>query len=339
MAQLGFGQKIGLLEDPKTRFIVNAFDLYTMRTGFNEQWPELWQLGLERLLNFSLKLMPGGSDFRRWREGFTDKAIDENGRAKRGIFSQLVRGTDQNSKAYRYTNPQMLAEGSFTLLVGGDSNASALSASLFYLSRFPQAQATLRDEIRTHFPDPSTLSALSPSPLPDLHYLRAFTMEVLRLCPPTPGVPWRETEESGAIVDDQFLPPGTDVGTCMWLIHRDPKIFRHPDLFWPERWLPGMLPVAELKAAQAVCKPFSLGPRACAGKKVALMVLHLALAKILLHCEFKVPEGSLGKIGEREITGAEGAACGPDFQVHTHFTAVTQGPFLQFKKQNKEHDH
>ena len=332
MAQLGFGQTIGLLDHPDPHFILDSLDLYSARMGFFEQWPELAKLGLEGMVNVSRMFSMSVRRFVQWREDFTKKAIDENGRAKRGIFSQLVRGCSKGKGGYKYSGAQMQAEGSFLLLVGSDSNTVALNAALFYLTRFPEVQNRLTREIRDTFQDASEISSIPPSPLLSLPYLKAVTTEVLRMCPPTPGVPWREVEESGATIDGHFIPAKTDVGVCTWVVQRQKHVLREPEKFCPERWLPGTLPEEELHAARAACKPFSIGTRACAGRKIAVMSLYLSLAKILWHCEVKVPSGPLGTVGEGDPEHRnEGRRVRKDFQFETHFTAVAKGPWLQFK--------
>ena len=34
------------------------------------------------------------------------------------------------------------------------------------------------------------------------------------------------------------LPPGTILGTQAWSMHREPEVFRDPEYFNPDRWLP-----------------------------------------------------------------------------------------------------
>ena len=63
MGEPGFGKSVGLLSDPSLRYIIKIFDLYTWRTGFLEQWPKLWFLGLDKLLNLLRHFSPLSRNF------------------------------------------------------------------------------------------------------------------------------------------------------------------------------------------------------------------------------------------------------------------------------------
>lgn len=55
------------------------------------------------------------------------------------------------------------------------------------------------------------------------------------------------------------------VETSQYVIHHDPKCFHQHDKFIPERWL-GTVPKFANDRLDAV-RPFSVGPRACIGRK------------------------------------------------------------------------
>ena len=61
-------------------------------------------------------------------------------------------------------------------------------------------------------------------------YLSACITETMRVCPPVPGIPWRETESEGIVINGNYVPPKCNVGTWV-LINRDPSpSFHHPRL-------------------------------------------------------------------------------------------------------------
>ena len=93
-------------------------------------------------------------------------------------------------------------------------------------------------------PQPSPVVPLTPDrpPLPPVHplqfpYAEAVFKEVMRLHPPVPMLA-REAGP-GAAVAGRPVPPGTWLHVSLVNLHRDPRYWRDPDAFCPERFLPG----------------------------------------------------------------------------------------------------
>lgn len=108
-------------------------------------------------------------------------------------------------------------------MLGGDTTATALSATLFYLSRNPECYAKLATEIRAAFRKGTEISGKG---LAGCQYLRACIDESLRMSPPTPGTLWRQLapEEEGRgpfVVDGHVIPKGTKVGVNTYSLHHN----------------------------------------------------------------------------------------------------------------------
>lgn len=81
--------------------------------------------------------------------------------------------------------------------------------------------------------------------------------------------------------DDNFhgveIPAQTFCGWSPYAIHHNREVWKDPEVFNPDRFLPenltGMHPYAYI--------PFGGGPRRCVGEKLALKELKIAVAKIL----------------------------------------------------------
>lgn len=112
------------------------------------------------------------------------------------------------------------------------------------LSRRPDLQAALRNELRTLSPP------ISPNPrdceptlLPDpkmldrLPLLNAILKETLRIYTPSPPLLSRVTPRTGAVIDGYTIPAGVVLGTSGHCMHRNPTVFPNPEKFKPERWL------------------------------------------------------------------------------------------------------
>lgn len=206
-----------------------------------------------------------------------------------------------------------------------------LAAFFFYLTHDSAVYKRATTEIRSHFKSLSNLQ--DRNKLGSCTYLRACIDECMRMAPPVASSPFREVEAGGALVDNQFLPAGCDIGTCIYSIHHNPASFPDPFVFSPERWL-----VREDKSnqdavmrAQNAFTPFSIGPRGCIGKSLALMEMTIVLAHLLYRFDFRIAEGEEGKLGE----GRPGAEWGRhrvnEFQLYDHLTAAKKGPLVQFR--------
>jgi cytochrome P450 len=86
-----------------------------------------------------------------------------------------------------------------------------MSGIFHYLAHHSEIYSRLAHEVRSTFSD---LDEIVPGEkLQSCSYLSACIWEALRICPPVPGIPWREVEEGGVTVDGEYIPGGYDVGT------------------------------------------------------------------------------------------------------------------------------
>lgn len=174
---------------------------------------------------------------------------------------------------------------------------------------------------------------LSPK-LSSCHYLRAVIDESLRLSPPVANALWREVTDLNQVIDGVPLPVGTEVGVSLYNVLHSKKVFPNASVFIPERWLEvsagGTFP-ERLAEAKYAFKPFSLGPRNCAGMNLAYAEMTILIAKTVWAVDFKRPDGPLGRVGEGSGDGPEGRRIVIEFQTRSFITALHDGPYLQFR--------
>ncbi|KAG0532944.1 hypothetical protein BDA96_04G149000 [Sorghum bicolor] len=130
--------------------------------------------------------------------------------------------------------------------------------------------------------------------LRDLHYLKAVIKETLRLHPPAPFVP-RVCLDDGIKIQGYHVPRGTIVVANVWAISRDPKYWEDPDMFIPERFLqgdPDHHRCFDFKGFDFEFTPFGAGRRMCPGMNFAHMNVEIALASLLYHFDWKLPDGA-----------------------------------------------
>jgi cytochrome P450 len=100
----------------------------------------------------------------------------------------------------------------------------------------------------------------------------AVVREALRLRPPASGALRRL--RAPMRVGDRELPAGATVLLPTSLVHRDPRGFRDPDRFEPERWLGGGAPSWPFF-------PFGGGARRCVGEALAHAEIETVVPTVL----------------------------------------------------------
>ncbi|KAH6951291.1 cytochrome P450 [Fusarium avenaceum] len=171
------------------------------------------------------------------------------------------------------------------LLMGGyDSSAAALSAIFYHLLWQPQQYKRLQSELHRTY---SSADDITCSGLLSHAMLNACINESLRLVPPFNGHASHRITTSGTMIDGVWVPAGTLISADFYSLHRDPSCWAFPDEYRPERWLkehqgPGTPFENDIRTAW---RPFSLGPRVCIGREMALQSIRLAVAKIVYTCD------------------------------------------------------
>ncbi|MBV8135208.1 MAG: cytochrome P450 [Deltaproteobacteria bacterium] len=181
------------------------------------------------------------------------------------LLSKLMTARDLSGQPMR--DPQLVNEIKTLIVAGHETTASTLNWVWYLLSRNPEAQDRLWEEVDERTPgDATDLDRLDEYP-----FAREVIEETMRLFPPG----WLVTRK--ALSDDQlgefFVPAGTEIYIPLYFIQRNPKLWEDPDRFDPDRFTPerskNRHPFAML--------PFSAGPRRCIGESLARveMLMHV----------------------------------------------------------------
>lgn len=332
MAAFGFGTKIGFLENPEIRYILDILHMHELKLGVYEQWPDLSRLGLGKLISrITPKVSKTAQRFNAWYQAFTENTITNNRDSRKGIFGPVVEGYDVEKPESGHTKAQMLAEGSFTLFTASEGNAITFSAIQYYITNDIRVYEALLAEVRGRFKPGQSISwGLE---LTSCEYLRACIDETLRMLPPASSVHWRECERDDVAMNGEIIPIGCDVGISLHALFRRTDIFRDANTFWPERWIKGVLPEQELTRARRTFKPFSIGPRSCAGQTVAMMILSISLANLVNQYHFRLAQESHSNMVGSQLTDRLNNGQKSELQYESHFTASwKEGPYVQFRR-------
>ncbi|CAN1808778.1 Desmethyl-deoxy-podophyllotoxin synthase [Linum perenne] len=124
--------------------------------------------------------------------------------------------------------------------------------------------------------------------LNELKYLDMAISEGLRLHPPGPLLIPRENVETVKLSNGYEIPAKTTVMVNAWAINRDPRYWKEPEKFYPERFLDCS---TDYKGNDFEFIPFGAGRRMCPGILFGMVIVKLALANLFFHFNWRLPGG------------------------------------------------
>lgn len=191
-------------------------------------------------------------------------------------------------------------------LGGTESIVACIEWTLAHLVTLPDAQQKLR---RAAAIDDNADVFIADNRLDQLPYLHAVVLESLRLHPPF-RLTWRDVRAEAVQIGSTTVPPGgLQVHFMLRDIGRDDKLWTDPDLFRPERFLPGGEgeSVAPLPGSKEIrMMPFGAGQRACPGAGLAMMYVKCFLAALVRDFQWTLPKESCAGGGGIDMTESFG---------------------------------
>jgi len=121
----------------------------------------------------------------------------------------------------------------------------------------------------------------------ELNYLKSVVKETLRFHPTVPLLLPRECGQACEI-NGYHIPIKTKVIVNAWAIARDPNYWTEPERFYPERFIDSAI---DYKGSNFEYIPFGSGRRICPGSTFGLRNIEQALAMLLYHFDWKLPNG------------------------------------------------
>ena len=172
-----------------------------------------------------------------------------------------------------------IAEISFLLLAGHETAANTISTTLVLLAKHPRIQDKLR----------SSLLSVDSNSRSKCEFMRHVITESNRLLPVTALGSVREVGRDISCKNGSItIPKGATVYLPQLLLHRNPRVFKDPATFNPERW------ENATEAMTASVMPFSLGQRNCPGQSLALVEFNSMISKLLTEYSFQLEkEGNI----------------------------------------------
>ncbi|CAG9827993.1 unnamed protein product [Diabrotica balteata] len=203
-------------------------------------------------------------------------------------FKPVDKKTSENDDNFLSFN-EVAAQCFVFFLAGFETSSTTISFALLELSRNPEIQEKLREEIRSVLKRHN--NEFSYDAIMEMKLLDKVVNETLRMHPPAPAL--------GRVCNADYQVPNTDIviekGVRVLIpvigIHRDPDHYPNPNVFDPERFNEEN----KAKRHQFAFMPFGEGPRMCIGSRFGLLQSKVGIASIIkdfavsLHQKTKLP--------------------------------------------------
>ena len=193
----------------------------------------------------------------------------ESGVQQGDLLDMLL--AQKNPQTGEMVSMRELRDDLMTILIAGhETTAMAIAWSCAMISRNPSLRQTLRAEVDT------VLGGRLPTlaDLPKLEFTGMIVEEALRLYPPFWSISRKALADDA--LGDYRIPAGSTLMLCPYVTHRNPRYWKNPEAFDPQRFS-----AAERDSRPKYAYyPFGGGPRVCLGKAFALMEAKLYLAML-----------------------------------------------------------
>jgi unspecific monooxygenase len=188
------------------------------------------------------------------------------GAPPRDLFDLMGAARDPES-GEAFTDEQLGDQVATMILAGHETTATALFWSLYLLALDPATQEQLAAEVQG-------ATSTAEFDVEALKFTRAVIDETMRLYPPAYLI--ARAAAAPDTIAGMAVKKNDVVMIAPWLLHRHEKLWRDPNAFIPQRFMPPAPPPDRFAYL-----PFGVGARICIGAHFALVESTLALARII----------------------------------------------------------
>ncbi|KAI9355273.1 cytochrome P450 [Pilaira anomala] len=279
IGRVGFGYDFNLLSSPDqpTNPFIDAMG-YCLKLSIQRmqqaQFVKLLPIEANRKFDASIKLMHDVVDgvIAERKKGPDAKDMEKD------LLGYMLNARDESNLGL--TDENIRDQVVTFLIAGHDTTANTLAWTLYELSRNPDVQAKMLQEIADNHITWDTLP--TSEQISNLKYTHQVLKEVLRLYPPV-KVLGKYCKEDCIVPGGYIIKAGTVCAIHVYGMHHNESVYPDHTRFDPDRWTPE----EEQKRSRFSWLPFSTGVRGCIGMALALQEAKTVLAMLLNRFEFK----------------------------------------------------
>ena len=208
-----------------------------------------------------------------------DSHVNAGSGAFNDIASACIAARDQ-ATGCPFSRKELVDQLGVLFLAGHETTASALTWLFFILSVRPDVVARIRAEVDEVVGD----GPVEFEHVKQLRYVRNVFRETLRLYPPITFIPRVAMERTR--IGRYKVKRGAMIMISPWTTHRHRKLWKDPDVFDPDRFLPER----EHELTPGAYLPFGMGPRTCVGAGFAQTEASLIIARLTRRFELSTLE-------------------------------------------------
>ncbi|KAM5356025.1 hypothetical protein ACJ41O_002671 [Fusarium nematophilum] len=231
-----------------------------------------------------------------------------------------------------FTDENLVDQLMTFLAAGHETTASAMTWAIYMLSRYPDVQSRLREEVRDRLPSVDSDVDITSRDIDRMPYLHAVCNEVLRYYSPVP-LTMRDAAHDTTILGHP-VPRGTRIVIVPWATHFDRELWGpDADRFDPERWLPSAAeggggggtgdrnPAGGGASSNYAFLTFLHGPRSCIGQSFAKAEFACLLAAWIGRFEFALANPD--EMDEKNVEIRGGVTARPAKGMHVKVKVVS----------------
>ncbi|PFH50911.1 hypothetical protein AMATHDRAFT_40534 [Amanita thiersii Skay4041] len=283
----GFGRKISWKEDtqiPLGHSMKFKDALRIVSTGV------FIKLAVPKLL---MKLVPAFrtidlafSELRAYMNEMIEERLNSEKVERDDLFSNLLEANNEDTEEERLSTDELIGNIYIFFVAGHETTANTICFALALLALHPEIQETLFQHIKEQMPDGKPPSY---EQMPRLIYALAVIYEALRMYPPVTGIPKYSAEDTtlttSNLQNEKFtfpVPKGTLLIIDTPGLHYNARYWKDPHEFNPSRFLGDW--------DRDAFAPFSIGARACLGRRFAEMESVAVLCTIVSRFKIEVKD-------------------------------------------------
>ncbi|KAL0385016.1 UNVERIFIED_CONTAM: cytochrome [Sesamum radiatum] len=285
ICRVAFGKRFWDDGAIRSRFFNLMHETQALAGGFFVEDYLPWLRWIDKLSGMSGRLEKNFRDLDSFYQELIEEHLDSNrpNSMQGDILDSLLELKRDGSSSVDLTLDHMKALLMNILAGGTDTGSATIVWAMTALMKNPSVRKKAQAEIRQQLAGKKEL--IDEDDIVKLPYLRAVIKETFRLYPPAPLLAPRETIEKCSI-NCYEIQRGTLVYINAWAIARDPKIWKNPDEFIPERFLDSEI---DVRGHHTEVIPFGIGRRGCPAMLMGMAEVELGLANLLYSFDWKLP--------------------------------------------------